>query len=174
MNVLRQRTARRSKISMENLSLRATWASSADGPLQIKIEGLLLQGAEFVSGRLTEASVHAPELKMVPPVTIEFVSKSQLAVSVAHESSILKGFPGSARNPNHSLVFFYQPRKFHYRLTDPLRRRRKDVDSCRRRTFYPGRGLTPIRHCSLPFQKIDDLDWWFVAAILKTPDEFCG
>ena len=78
INALRQQTARKLNVAIDQVKLNCSWGDSRrvkqDCPLPCTLSNLLLQGASFNGGTLQESSPEASELVPVPEVTIGFVT----------------------------------------------------------------------------------------------------
>ena len=70
---VRQQTSREGKMNMDELGLRSSFGTDLDGAVMpVKLVGMMLQGAAFNNGRLSEADADAPELIPVPQCTLAF------------------------------------------------------------------------------------------------------
>ena len=60
-------------MNMDELGLRSSFGTDLDGAVMpVKLVGMMLQGAAFNNGRLSEADADAPELIPVPQCTLAF------------------------------------------------------------------------------------------------------
>lgn len=78
LNALRQQTARQLSCSMDELQLVTAWDESKlpNPDIFVELTDVLLQGAGFDGGCLSEAGSHAQELVSVPSIYIAYVSSS--------------------------------------------------------------------------------------------------
>ncbi|KAJ3088912.1 Cytoplasmic dynein 2 heavy chain 1 [Quaeritorhiza haematococci] len=78
LNALRQQTARKVQLPMDELKLVSTWGSgnTLSTPVVASIEGLYLQGCNFDGVRLSEASANDPSFVPAPVCHVAWVSKA--------------------------------------------------------------------------------------------------
>ena len=79
LNALRQETARASKCAIDELRLVSAWNSELleKEPTSIRLDGLLMQGAEFNGKELSMPEADAHELVEAPECTIAWVGKKE-------------------------------------------------------------------------------------------------
>ncbi|CAD8135851.1 unnamed protein product [Paramecium octaurelia] len=76
MNALRQKTARKLNIPLNELKLQADF-DSLKHPLVVKLQNLLLQGCGFSNGQLVDDMKITSEFIQLPSLNISYVEKSQ-------------------------------------------------------------------------------------------------
>jgi hypothetical protein len=76
---LRQQTARKSNVSMDELKLVVSWQSGGipSAQLSVQINELMLQGAQFDGSGLADVSRDSPRLAKVPLMHLAWIHKSQ-------------------------------------------------------------------------------------------------
>uniref|UniRef100_A0A8C4QBH8 Cytoplasmic dynein 2 heavy chain 1 n=1 Tax=Eptatretus burgeri TaxID=7764 RepID=A0A8C4QBH8_EPTBU len=88
LNALRQQTARNIHNSMDTLRVVVSWKGSIPtAGLQVKVNGLLLEGGQFASGELTESPQDSPLVCPVPPCHLAWLPQA-LPGPYASESCI--------------------------------------------------------------------------------------
>eukprot|EP00899_Mesostigma_viride_P029629 jgi/Mesvir1/9851/Mv22388-RA.1 len=82
LNALRQQTARKMKVSMDELKLATCFnasrlGASASTSIPVNIKGLVMQGAQFDGARLSELSSDSPSTSEVPACIVMWIQKKE-------------------------------------------------------------------------------------------------
>eukprot|EP00727_Mastigamoeba_balamuthi_P008592 m51a1_g4355 putative cytoplasmic dynein 2 heavy chain 1 (4311) ;mRNA; f:228679-242475 len=78
LDALRQQSARAEKMTVDELKLVTVWSSTVrvSAKIPVVLEGLLIQGCAFESGKIVEASAGGAELLAVPKCLVAWIPKA--------------------------------------------------------------------------------------------------
>jgi len=98
LNAIRQKTARLSKVSMDELRLVCSWIGKVNGAkYQVKVCGLQIEGCVFDGSRLSENQRDSTTVSTVPPFNVAWIPKTSPGPYASGETISLPIYTSSTR-----------------------------------------------------------------------------